>query len=81
MALVPLLVLARGGDAVLVGLVATAYSLPSLLFRPIVGSLVDSWQHKLLYRGGAAFGVVIPALLLIPAIPVMMVARFLTGTA
>jgi MFS family permease len=80
-ALVPLLVLARGGDAVLVGLVATAYSLPSLLFRPIVGSLVDSWQHKLLYRGGALFGVLIPSLLLIPAIPVMMVARFLTGTA
>lgn len=80
-AVVPLLVLARGGDAVMVGLVATAYSLPSLLFRPLVGSLVDSWQHKLLYRGGAFFSVIIPALLLIPSIPVLLLARFLTGTA
>lgn len=80
-AVVPLMVLDRGGDAVLVGLVTTAYSLPSLLFRPLVGNLIDSWHHKLLYRGGAFMTVIVPNLLLLPGIPVMMVVRFLTGTA
>ena len=79
-ALVPLIVLDRGGNAVTVGLVATAYSLPSLLFRPFVGSLIDTWRHRLLLRGGMLASAVIPALLLLPGIGTVMVVRFLAGT-
>jgi MFS family permease len=79
-AVVPLMVLARGGDAVAVGLVATAYSIPSLLFRPFVGQLVDSWHHQRLYRGGMIVAGAVPLFLLVPGIPAIAAIRFLTGT-
>ncbi|MSP57211.1 MAG: MFS transporter [Myxococcales bacterium] len=78
-AIVPLVVLERGGDAVTVGLVATAYSIPSLLFRPLVGSLIDTWRHRLLLRGGMLSSAIIPAFLLLPDIVTIAVVRFLTG--
>jgi MFS family permease len=79
-AVVPLMVLARGGDAVAVGLVATAYSLPALLFRPFVGQLVDGWHHQRLYRAGILASSTVPFLLLVPGVPTLMAVRFLTGT-
>ena len=80
-ALIPLLVLDRGGDAVMVGIAATAYSLPALLFRPFIGSVVDSWRHRLMYRAGALASAIIPVLVLLPGIPTIIVVRFLTGTS
>jgi MFS family permease len=76
-ALVPVIALDRGGDAVLVGLLGTAFAIPSVLFRPIVGSLVDSWQHRLVLRS-AALGV---ATLLLPGSLALLVGRFLYGSA
>ena len=78
-AIVPLIVLERGGDAVTVGLVATAYSIPSLLFRPFVGSLIDTWRHRMLLRGGMLSSAIIPAFLLLPGIVTIAVVRFLAG--
>jgi MFS family permease len=78
-AMVPLIVLDRGGNAVTVGLVATAYSIPSLLFRPFVGSLIDTWRHRLLLRGGMLASAIIPALLLLPGVVTIAVVRFLAG--
>jgi MFS family permease len=79
-AVVPLIVLDRGGDAVAVGLVATAYSIPALLFRPFVGQLVDSWHHARLYRGGMLAATAVVLLLLVPAVPIIALGRFLIGT-
>lgn len=79
-AVVPLVVLDRGGDAVLVGLVATAYALPSLLFRPVVGSLVDGGRQAFLLRAGMLGTAAVTTLLLIPNTVVMIVTRFLVGT-
>src|SRR5262245_47779031 len=76
-AVIPLMVLDRGGDAVVVGVVATAYSLPSLLFRPIVGSLIDSWRPAVLIRLGMLGTTVATALLLVPSTAVMILTRFL----
>jgi MFS family permease len=79
-AVVPLVVLDRGGDAVLVGVVATAYALPSLLFRPIVGSLVDRGRQAFLLRAGILCTSAVTTLLLIPSTIVMIITRFLVGT-
>ncbi len=78
-AMVPLIVLGQGGNAVTVGLVATAYSIPSLLFRPFVGSLIDTWRPRLLLRGGILASAIIPAFLLLPGTVTIAVVRFLAG--
>jgi MFS family permease len=78
-AVVPLIVLDHGGDAVAVGLVAAVYSLPSVLFRPVIGDLVDTWDHRRLLRLGTAASAIIPALLLLPGLGVLFVVRFVHG--
>jgi MFS family permease len=75
----PLMMLARGGDAVLVGVLASAYALPSVLFRPIVGGLIDSWRHGRLLRGGTIAVAVIPLFLLLPGQLMMIAVRFVHG--
>ena len=79
-AIVPIIALDRGGDAVLVGLLGTAFAIPSLVFRPIVGSLVDSWHHRLLLRSGIVAMATLPLLLLIPGSLPMLISRFVYGT-
>ncbi|MGP1673732.1 MAG: MFS transporter [Candidatus Limnocylindrales bacterium] len=79
-AVVPLMVLARGGDAVMVGLVAGVYALPSILFRPLIGGLVDRWNHRAVLRLGALTGSIVPAFLLLPGIVSLFVVRFVHGT-
>ena len=80
-AVVPVIALDRGGDAVFVGLLGAAFAIPSVIFRPVVGTLVDSWQHRRLHRAGTAGMALLPLLLLIPTTLPMLVARFLYGTA
>ncbi|MSP57212.1 MAG: MFS transporter [Myxococcales bacterium] len=82
-AITPLIVLDRGGDAVMVGLVASAFALPSIIFRPIAGGLVDSGRHRTILRGGVIATAVGPILLLLllPGTIYMLVVRFLHGTA
>lgn len=77
---VPLMVLQRGGDAVMVGLVAGIYALPSILFRPLIGGLVDRWNHRAVLRLGALAGSIVPAFLLLPGILSLFVVRFVHGT-
>jgi MFS family permease len=77
---IPLMVLARGGDAVMVGLLAGAFALPSIVFRPIVGRLVDTWQHRTLLRAGTVVAAVLPLFLLLPGIAATLVVRFFQGT-
>lgn len=79
-AAVPLMVLDRGGDAVVVGLVAAVYALPSIVLRPWIGGLVDTWSHRLLLRLGSLALVVLPLLHLLPGLVTLAVARFINGT-
>jgi len=80
-AIVPIIALDRGGDAVLVGLLGAAFAVPSVVFRPIVGSLIDSWQHRLVLRSGTLAMAVLPLLLLLPGSLPLLLARFAYGTA
>ena len=49
----PLVILDRGGDAFAVGVLITAGTIPSLLFRPFIGRLIDTWRHDVILRVGA----------------------------
>jgi MFS family permease len=77
---IPLIVLERGGGAALVGIAAAVYSLPSLLFRPLIGRLVDSWHHGRLLLLGAIVAAVTPIGLLLPGILLLIPTRFVQGT-
>jgi MFS family permease len=78
---VPLLVVARGGDATLVGIIAAAYALPAVLFRPLIGWLVDRGSHAQLLRLGALVACVGPVGLMLPGIATLGAVRFVQGTA
>jgi MFS family permease len=77
----PLMMLARGGDAVAVGILASAYALPSVIFRPIVGGLIDSWRHGRLLRSGMVATTIVPMFLLLPGQLTLIVIRFINGIA
>lgn len=78
---VPLIVIDRGGSVILVGVVAAVHSLPSILFRPAIGRLIDSWNQGLLLRIGAILGAIAPIGLLLPGILPLVPVRFAQGTA
>jgi predicted MFS family arabinose efflux permease len=77
----PVLVLSRGGDATLVGLVVAAFSLPSVVLRPVFGRLVDEWNHRLVYIIGTVGLAISSALYLVPSLAVLFVVRVFHGTA
>lgn len=78
---VPLYVLDLGGDATLVGLVVAAFSLPSLVLRPLVGRLADRWgTTMLLVASGGGLGIASFAYL-VPHLGVLVVIRVLHGVA
>jgi MFS family permease len=79
-AVIPLMVLERGGDAVWIGLVTAAAALPSVLFRPYVGRLIDTWSHQNLLRIGTAATAFGAALLLLPGLATLAVMRLVHGT-
>ena len=79
-AAVPLMVLDRGGDAVVVGLIAAVYALPSIVLRPFIGDLVDTWSHRLLLRLGALAMAITPFFHLLPGLVLLGVVRLVQGT-
>jgi MFS family permease len=78
---VPLLVIERGGDAVVVGLVAAAYALPSIALRPTIGRIIDARGHELALRLGALGFVIAPIGYLLPPLGLILVARLIQGLA
>jgi MFS family permease len=78
-ATLPLLILDRGGDASLVGFVAAAYALPTLLLRPVVGRRVDRTGHGSVHKAGAALLTLGPLGYLLPVIPAYTAARLVQG--
>jgi MFS family permease len=75
----PLIVIARGGYIVLVGIVSAVPALPSLLSRPLIGQLVDGPWHAALLRLGTVLVSVAPLGLLLPGLAFLGPARFLHG--
>jgi predicted MFS family arabinose efflux permease len=77
----PLFILDLGGDATLVGIVVAAFSVPSIVLRPLIGRLVDEWNHHKVFLLGSAglaissFAYIVPSLLAIISI------RILHGTS
>ena len=78
---IPLVVVDRGGGATLVGLVAAIHALPALLFRPMIGRLIDGGHHLRLLRIGAVTATLAPVGVLLPGIASLAVVRFLQGSS
>jgi len=77
----PLLVLDRGGDATLVGIVVAAFSIPSVVMRPVFGRLVDEWNHRLVYLVGTIGLAVASFAYLLPSLALILVVRLGHGIA
>jgi MFS family permease len=78
---IPLVVIDRGGSAAIVGVMAAIHALPSILFRPAIGALVDGWRHGLLMRLGALAAAIMPFGVLLPGIASLVPVRFAQGGA
>ena len=78
-ATVPLLILDRGGNAAVVGLVSAAYALPTLLLRPAIGRRIDRTSHGPTHQVGAGLLAVGPLLLTLGAVPVLLLGRLTQG--
>lgn len=78
---IPLMIIERGGDAVLIGAVAAVHALPSILFRPYIGQLVDRLHPRRVISIGAAVAAMAPLGLVVPGTLYLVTVRFLQGTA
>jgi MFS family permease len=79
--ILPLLVLANGGDAALVGLFIAAFSIPSVVMRPLLGSVADRSSIRSMLAGGT-FGLGLFGLVyLIPSLVVLFIGRVFHGIA
>lgn len=78
---IPLIIVDRGGNALVIGIVATIHSLPSVLFRPLIGALVDSGRQRSMFRLGAIVAAVSPWGVLLPGTVLLGAVRFVQGSA
>lgn len=78
-ATLPLLILDRGGDAALVGLVGAVYAIPSLAMRPLIGRRIDRLGHGAIHQIGGTLLVLAPVGFLLSSNVVLPVARFFQG--
>ncbi|MEX2547956.1 MAG: MFS transporter [Chloroflexota bacterium] len=75
----PLLIVDRGGDEALVGLVVAAFSLPSVVMRPWMGRLVDEWSTRGVLSAGVVTLAVSSAAYLIPGYIALFAVRIVHG--
>ena len=78
-ATVPLLILDRGGNAAVVGLVSAAYALPTLILRPVIGRRIDRTGHGPTHQVGAGLLALGPLLLTLGAVPALLLGRLTQG--
>jgi len=76
----PLYVVALGGNATLVGLVVAAFSAPSVLLRPFIGRWVDEWSRRSVYLAGTIAICLAGFLYLIPSFIGVFLTRVVHGT-
>lgn len=77
----PILVLELGGTAATVGFIVAVYSLPSVLLRPLIGRLIDTWSQRnvwILGTGGLALS---GFLYVVPSLMFVGLLRLVHGTA
>jgi MFS family permease len=75
----PLVVIERGGDAALIGVLVAAYGIPTIALRPILGRLLDTPLRPRVMRIGAALLGLAPLGFIIPSLPTMVAARVVQG--
>jgi MFS family permease len=78
---IPLLVLERGGDAALVGVVFAVFSIPSVVLRPWIGRLADRYGARRVLLAGTLGLVLAGPAYLLGSLPVILVNRIMHGTA
>jgi MFS family permease len=80
-AVLPVLVITQGGDATIAGIVVAVHSVPSILLRPPVGWLIDR-IGIVVVLSVAGFMVALSGFVyFLPGIGLLLLARFLHGTA
>jgi predicted MFS family arabinose efflux permease len=79
--ILPILVLQRGGDATLVGLIIAAFSFPSVVLRPFMGRLVDEWSQRRVLGVGTGLMSLSGFAYLVPNLGAIFVNRIVHGTA
>ena len=77
----PILIVELGGGAALVGVIVAVYSIPSVLVRPFLGRLIDSWSQRNVWLLGATGMALASFLYLVPVIWFIGAVRLLHGTA
>jgi MFS family permease len=77
--ILPLIVLERGGDAALVGVLVAAYGIPSIVLRPLLGRWLDTPHRPRIVRTGAAIVGLAPLGYLVPTLPSMIATRTVQG--
>ena len=76
----PVYVAALGGDAMMVGLVATVFTVAALIMRPFAGAIIDRFGRKgMLIAGVAVMAVSVVAYAIFPFLGVILALRVLQG--
>jgi MFS family permease len=75
----PLLVLERGGDAAVVGIVVGVFSIPSVVLRPLLGRLVDEWSGRGVFIVGLGTLGATGFLYLLPGMALLVATRLAHG--
>jgi MFS family permease len=75
----PLLILDRGGDALLIGFVAALFATPTLLLRPFIGRRIDRYGHGAIHQVGVLLGSLAPLGYTLPGLTPVPIARVLQG--
>jgi len=76
----PLYVESIGGTARAIGWVGGAFSVTTLIFRPLVGRAVDSMGRRVLVIvGGTAFAICAPLYIVVPGVAALIVLRLVHG--
>ena len=79
--ILPVLILDQGGDASVVGLIFAAYAIPSVLLRPLIGRLVDTWSRVGVFLAGIIGCAIANISYLIPGVGAIFATRVFHGTA
>ena len=76
----PVYISALGGDAMMVGLVATVFTVAALAMRPFAGAIIDRFGRKgMLIAGVAVMAVSVVAYAIFPFVGVILALRVLQG--
>jgi MFS family permease len=76
----PLVVIDRGGDAAVVGLLVAAYGIPTIALRPLLGRLLDTPSRSRVVRAGATILGLAPLGFIVPSLATMVVTRVIQGS-